>query len=211
MTLAQKVRRIDFTGNAVLIASTVAVLYALAHAGASYSWSSWHVLVPLFMGFLGVLIFAYTQGGQFAAKEPVMPPRLFNSRTSVIISINTFINSALTFWGVFFLVSCFPVSILTQVCNTSAGQNSDLRMFSRYSSKQSSFTGHSIQEWLCYLCRWLQSLEQPSLQWQSVAGAGTNQFTSPVSVYSCWAWGFLPFRIQPPRSLSGPATSACAR
>ncbi|KUI67782.1 hypothetical protein VM1G_03182 [Cytospora mali] len=103
MTFAQKVRRIDLLGNAVLIASTVAVLYALAYAGASYSWGSWHILVPLLLGFLGLFIFAYTQSGRFAAAEPVMPPRLFKGRTSVIVSINTFINSALTFWGVFFL------------------------------------------------------------------------------------------------------------
>lgn len=107
MTFAQKVQRIDFLGNAVLVASTIAVLYALAYAGANYSWASWHILVPLLLGFVGFLIFGYTQGGQFAAAEPVMPPRLFKHRTSLIISINTFINSALTFWSVFFLVSLF--------------------------------------------------------------------------------------------------------
>ncbi|KAK8038623.1 Efflux pump FUS6 [Apiospora rasikravindrae] len=102
-TFAQKVRRIDFLGNAVLVASTVAVLYALAYAGVRYSWSSWHILVPLLLGLTGFVLFGYTQGGRFAAAEPVMPPRLFNTRTSVIISIDTFLNSALTFWVVFFL------------------------------------------------------------------------------------------------------------
>ncbi|KAI0547647.1 major facilitator superfamily domain-containing protein [Xylaria curta] len=41
--------------------------------------------------------------GRFAATEPVIPPRLFQHRTSVIIAINTFINSGLTFWCLFFL------------------------------------------------------------------------------------------------------------
>ncbi len=104
MTFAEKVRRIDFLGNTILIASTVAILYALAYAGAIYSWGSWHVLVPLLLGFLGFFIFAYTQSGRIAAAEPVMPPRLFKGRTSVIVSINTLISSILTFWGVFFLV-----------------------------------------------------------------------------------------------------------
>ncbi|KAI1134687.1 MFS general substrate transporter [Hypoxylon sp. FL0543] len=102
-TFAEKVRRIDFLGNSVLVASTIAVLYALAYAGANYSWASWHILVPLLVGVLGFFIFGYTQGGRFAAAEPVMPRRLFIHRTSLIISINTFINSAMTFWGVFFL------------------------------------------------------------------------------------------------------------
>ncbi|KAI0842318.1 MFS general substrate transporter [Hypoxylon sp. FL0890] len=102
-TFAEKVRRIDFLGNAVLVASTIAVLYALAYAGANYSWGSWHILVPLLLGVFGFLVFGYTQGGRFAAVEPVMPPRLFKHRTSLIIGINTFINSAMVFWGVFFL------------------------------------------------------------------------------------------------------------
>jgi MFS family permease len=107
MTFSQKLRRIDFLGNTVLIAAAVAVLYALAEAGARYSWGSHQVLVPLLLGILGFFIFGYTQGGRIAAAEPVMPARLFKHRTSTIISINTFINSALTFWGVFFLVSVF--------------------------------------------------------------------------------------------------------
>lgn len=106
-TFAQKMRRVDFLGNAVLVASTISVLYALAYAGANYSWASWNILVPFLLGFLGFLIFGYTQGGRFAAAEPVMPPRLFKHYTSLIVYINTFINSSLTFWSVFFLVSLF--------------------------------------------------------------------------------------------------------
>ncbi|KEY72632.1 hypothetical protein S7711_06266 [Stachybotrys chartarum IBT 7711] len=103
MNLSQKIRRIDFLGNLVLMAAAVANLYALAYAGAIYSWASWNILVPLFLGLFGFILFGYTQAGRFAAPEPVMPPRLFKHRTSIIISINTFINSGLTFWCVFFL------------------------------------------------------------------------------------------------------------
>lgn len=129
MTFAQKVRRIDFLGNAILVASTVAVLYALAYAGVRYSWGSWHVLVPLLVGFLGFLLFGYTQGGRLAAAEPVMPPRLFKGRTSIIISIDTFINSALTFWAVFFLVSdnyVYPITLFPQCCVLFLSPRNDL-------------------------------------------------------------------------------------
>ncbi|KAK3318701.1 multidrug resistance protein fnx1 [Apodospora peruviana] len=114
MTFAEKVRRIDLLGNGVLVASTVSILYALAYAGASYSWQDWHVLVPLLVGFLGIFLFAYTQagGGWLTAAEPVMPPRLFKGRTAIIVSINTFINSALTFWAVFFLPVFFQAVLL---------------------------------------------------------------------------------------------------
>lgn len=102
-TFQEKMRRIDWVGSAVLIAATVAVLYALAYAGSQYSWGSWHTLVPLLIGFAGFFLFAYTQGGRFAAPEPVMPPRLFATWTSIIISVNTWIMSVLTFWILFFL------------------------------------------------------------------------------------------------------------
>ncbi|KAI1450127.1 MFS general substrate transporter [Annulohypoxylon stygium] len=111
-TFAQKMRRVDFLGNAVLVASTISVLYALAYAGANYSWASWNILVPFLLGFLGFLIFGYTQGGRFAAAEPVMPPRLFKHYTSLIVYINTFINSSLTFWSVFFLPVYFQAAKL---------------------------------------------------------------------------------------------------
>ncbi|KAM7215489.1 DNA repair protein RAD50 [Rhypophila decipiens] len=115
VTLKEKIRRIDFLGNAVLITSTVSILYALAYAGTSYGWSDWHILVPLLVGFLGLLLFLFTQSKTlcpFAAAEPVVPLRLFHHRTSLIVTINTFINSALTFWGVFFLPVFFQAVLL---------------------------------------------------------------------------------------------------
>ncbi|KAK4235118.1 major facilitator superfamily domain-containing protein [Achaetomium macrosporum] len=111
-TFSQKMARIDFVGNAVLVAATVAVLYALAYAGILYSWSSWHTLVPLLLGFAGFFLFAWLQGGPFAAAEPVMPPRLFGNRTSVVIGINTWMNSALVFWAIFFLPVYFQAVLL---------------------------------------------------------------------------------------------------
>ncbi|TGJ81690.1 hypothetical protein E0Z10_g7078 [Xylaria hypoxylon] len=101
--LSQKLKRIDLLGNLVLVASVVSALFALAYAGSTYSWGSYHVLVPLILGLFGLVVFRYTQVGRIAATEPVMPPRLFQHRTSVIIAINTFINSGLTFWCLFFL------------------------------------------------------------------------------------------------------------
>ncbi|KAI9641173.1 hypothetical protein NHQ30_010603 [Ciborinia camelliae] len=99
MTFAQKLKRIDILGNLILMAGTVAILYALS---ISNPWSSWHKLVPLILGFLALFLFAgYEASG--IPSEPVMPPRLFTTRTSVLVSINTFLNSALLFWVMFFL------------------------------------------------------------------------------------------------------------
>ncbi|GKT97457.1 multidrug resistance protein fnx1 [Colletotrichum tofieldiae] len=101
-SVTEKLRRIDFIGNAILIASTVSVLIALTWAGAVYPWSSHRIIVPLVLGILGLFAFGIFEGSGLVP-EPVMPLRLFAERTSAIVYVTTFINSALLFWAFFFL------------------------------------------------------------------------------------------------------------
>jgi len=102
MSFSKRMKRLDLVGNGILMASTIAVLFALTYGGAKFAWSSWHTIVPLVLGLSGFFIFAvYETSG--IPNEPVMPPRLFSNRTSLIVAINTWLNSALLYWGVFFL------------------------------------------------------------------------------------------------------------
>ena len=111
MALVEKLKRVDVVGNLILIASTVSTLYALATAGTDYGWGSWHILVPLILGLLGFCLFLAFERWGFSA-EPVMPPRLFATRTSIIVSINTFLNSALLYWVIYFLPVYFQAVLL---------------------------------------------------------------------------------------------------
>jgi MFS family permease len=111
MSFANKVKRIDIVGNGILIAGTVAILYSLTYAGKIYSWSSWHTLVPLLLGFLILALFvAFEASG--IVPEPVLPMRLFTHRTSIIVIINTFLNSIIYFWYLFFLPVYFQAVAL---------------------------------------------------------------------------------------------------
>lgn len=101
-SVGEKFRRIDFIGNFILIASTVSVLIALTWAGAVHPWSSYHVIVPLVLGLLGLVGFCVFEGSGIAP-EPVMPLRLFANRTSVIVYVMTFFNAILPYWALFFL------------------------------------------------------------------------------------------------------------
>ncbi|KAI0799070.1 MFS general substrate transporter [Xylaria sp. FL0064] len=101
-TLEQKVRQIDWVGNGLLIASTISTLYALSCASVRYPWSSWRILVPLLLGFLGITLFGCWEYWGFATDQ-VMPPRLFRHRTSLITAINTFLHWMLAYWGLYFL------------------------------------------------------------------------------------------------------------
>ncbi|KAI1104399.1 major facilitator superfamily domain-containing protein [Jackrogersella minutella] len=102
MTFTEKLKRLDLVGNGILMASTVAILWSLTVGGTQYPWVSWNVLVPLIVGSFGFGLFAIYERWGWSA-EPVMPPRLFNNRTSIIITINTFLNSALLYWIVYFM------------------------------------------------------------------------------------------------------------
>lgn len=102
MTFAQKIRRIDYIGNVLLIGSTVAILFALTYGGTLYPWSSGRIIASLVIGFLGLGVFIGFETLDFVV-EPVVPPRLFTNRTSATVFAVTFLNSALLYWMLFFL------------------------------------------------------------------------------------------------------------
>ncbi|KAI0119671.1 multidrug resistance protein fnx1 [Daldinia grandis] len=102
MSFFQKMKRIDFGGNLILVGATVSILYALTYGGTRYVWSSANVVTPLIIGFAGLGIFMWFETTKWA-KEPVIPPRLFANQTSCVIFGITFLNSALLYWVLFFL------------------------------------------------------------------------------------------------------------
>jgi hypothetical protein len=99
-TIVQKLLRIDYIGNLILIASTVSILYSLTYGGTTLPWSSARIIVPLVIGFAGFVIFMWYESKII---EPVVPPALFRNRTAIIIFAATFFNSILLYWVLFFL------------------------------------------------------------------------------------------------------------
>ncbi|KAF4977549.1 hypothetical protein FZEAL_5920 [Fusarium zealandicum] len=104
-----KLRRIDYLGNAILMASSISILIALTWAGPVYPWSDVRVLAPLIVGMLGLVGFAVYESSKIPS-EPVMPIRLFPNRTSGIIYANTFLNNLLVFWIYFFFPLYFQAA-----------------------------------------------------------------------------------------------------
>ncbi len=121
LSMVNRVKRIDFVGNGILIGGTTSMLIALTYAGTRYPWSSWRTLLPLLLGFASFLAFGAFEVSRFAPVEPVMPPRLFNNRTSIIIGINTFLFNVVIYWAIFFLPVYFQSVKLTSP--TKAGIN----------------------------------------------------------------------------------------
>ncbi|GAW20230.1 hypothetical protein ANO14919_097290 [Xylariales sp. No.14919] len=111
VSFAKKIKRIDLVGTSIIAVATVAILYALTYAGTIEPWSSWRTLIPLFVGFFGLALFASYEMSRFVV-EPVIPPRLFHNRTSVVIIVNTFISAMVFYWFLYFLPLYFEAVLL---------------------------------------------------------------------------------------------------
>lgn len=92
----------DVVGNTILILSVVAILLALTWGGTVHAWSSWRTIVPLVLGFVGLLAFLGYEATPLV-KEPTMPMRLFTNRTSSATFVLSFIPGMLLFWVCYFL------------------------------------------------------------------------------------------------------------
>jgi MFS family permease len=108
----QKLRRIDYGGNLILIAATISILIALTWGGPVYPWSDARVIAPLVVGILGLVGFVIYEGSGIPV-EPIMPLRLFSNWTSRIIYINTFFSNMAIFWGFYFIPIFFQAVMLS--------------------------------------------------------------------------------------------------
>jgi len=101
-TLSQSLARIDYLGNLIFIPSIIAILFGLTMGGIQYPWSSWRIIFPLVLGFLGWIAFHIHQSSPICA-EPSIPARLFSNRTSATAFILTFTSSIIVQMQSYFL------------------------------------------------------------------------------------------------------------
>ncbi|KAJ0159219.1 putative transporter C3H1.06c, partial [Colletotrichum tanaceti] len=116
----ERLRRVDYGGNAVLTASTAAMLYAVTYAGSEYPWSDARIIAALTAGVLGLGLFlllerhlARTSTSSSSSSrsssnrnnkiEPVMPLRLLNHREGATVAAGAFASSLLSNWVTFLL------------------------------------------------------------------------------------------------------------
>ncbi|KAL7907579.1 major facilitator superfamily domain-containing protein [Trichoderma velutinum] len=101
-SITAKLKKIDYFGNGILIGSIVAVLIALSWGGSKYAWSSYHIIVPLVLGVVGMVIFHWYETMPWV-KNPTLPSRIFTRRTPAAALIIAFINFMLLYWVLYFL------------------------------------------------------------------------------------------------------------
>lgn len=132
----QKIKRIDYGGVALNIASTLLVLIPLSGGGVTYSWKSPFLVSSLTIGvLLGVLFVLYEWK---LARLPIMPLRLFRAPYCGALYAQSFLTGLAYFGNLFYLPIYFqsvlkysalvsgalilPVIITTSVGSIVSGQ-----------------------------------------------------------------------------------------
>lgn len=111
-SVGNQIKRVDLGGNALLVASVVAVLVALTWGGTEYDWSSYKTLVPLVLGLVGNGAFLCLESTTLIP-EPTMPLRLFSNRTSLGAFAIASLHAMLTNFTVYFLPVYFQGVLAT--------------------------------------------------------------------------------------------------
>ncbi|EON95629.1 putative efflux pump antibiotic resistance protein [Phaeoacremonium minimum UCRPA7] len=100
---SSRFKRVDFYGNAIFVAAIAAVLIALTWGGTVYGWGTFHILVPLCLGFFGVLLFTAFEWTPRLCPEPSFPRQIVSNRTSAAALGLTFLHAILAYWTYYFL------------------------------------------------------------------------------------------------------------
>ncbi|BGP17885.1 hypothetical protein JCM10213v2_005927 [Rhodosporidiobolus nylandii] len=107
-TMREKLEQMDYV-NTLFVASSTATILAITWGGVTYSWSSFHVLVPLVLGLVGMGVFLFLE--KTFVKYPTVPFDILRDRTSLTGYLTTFLHGITVMAGVYFIPvyfqSCF--------------------------------------------------------------------------------------------------------
>ncbi|EFE41035.1 hypothetical protein TRV_04233 [Trichophyton verrucosum HKI 0517] len=90
-SLAKNLARLDWIGMTLVIVGITILVLPISWAGSLFPWSSWQTLVPMLLGFLVLAIFGFYEAKPAA---PIMPHRLFHSKTANMTLAGGFIHGA---------------------------------------------------------------------------------------------------------------------
>ncbi|KAF8743642.1 hypothetical protein AX14_001699 [Amanita brunnescens Koide BX004] len=104
-TWRQHVAEFDFLGLLLLVAGVVCLL--IGFNSSEISWSSAETISLLVVGC--VLLLAACVNELYTKRSPVIPPRLFKTRTTTIILVTNFFHAVAFFAGVYYLPFYYQV------------------------------------------------------------------------------------------------------
>ncbi|KAF2025073.1 MFS general substrate transporter [Setomelanomma holmii] len=106
VSLRRELAKVDYVGSGVLTLSVIMILVALSTGGAPLAWSHAAIVVPIVLGFLGLLVFAFWERSRWC-RYPIMSPKVFSNRTTNIAFALTTIHGFITYGFQFYLPPFF--------------------------------------------------------------------------------------------------------
>ncbi|KAI9038421.1 uncharacterized protein KD926_010840 [Aspergillus affinis] len=103
-SFAHKLRQIDYIGMVLLVASLCSFLIALTWGGVSYAWSSWHTLVPLLVGAIGLCVFVVYE--LLVPMEPMIPMPIFLTPTTSVSYLGNF-TQGIVLWCILYYLPLY--------------------------------------------------------------------------------------------------------
>jgi hypothetical protein len=117
--LVDKIRKFDWLGSVFFIASAVSLLIPLTWGGVQYPWSSWRTLVPLILGFAGIIgsgCYEYWLSTRAVDKDgnprpedhidPIFRFSIFSNVTLIITYVETIIHG-IVLWALLYYLPLF--------------------------------------------------------------------------------------------------------
>ncbi|KAJ3001773.1 hypothetical protein NUW54_g6220 [Trametes sanguinea] len=116
-TLREKLSRVDWIGNAIIIAGTTLALIALTWGGVTYPWSSAHVLAVLIIGAILIVVFFVYEA--FVPPESTIPFDIMKNRTSLGGFLGTFFHGIISVAAIYYFPVYFQACLLSSPIESS--------------------------------------------------------------------------------------------
>ncbi|TCD71947.1 hypothetical protein EIP91_000079 [Steccherinum ochraceum] len=99
----EKLKRVDWIGNLIVVAGSALAITGLTFAGIKFPWNSAPVLAPLIIGLVLIGLFILYEAQ--VPREPTIPWRVVNNRTTLSAYVSTFAHGV----GVISMIYYLPV------------------------------------------------------------------------------------------------------
>ncbi|KAF8520682.1 MFS general substrate transporter [Gautieria morchelliformis] len=99
--MREKVSRMDWIGNCIVIAASCSTTFALTQGGVNAPWQSARILSPLVIGLVGLVLFVVYEARW--TTYPLVPFSILSNRTSFSGYVQTFILPVTTLAAIYYL------------------------------------------------------------------------------------------------------------
>ncbi|KAI9701069.1 MAG: hypothetical protein M1836_001738 [Candelina mexicana] len=100
-SIFEKLKRVDWIGSCIFVASTTAFLIPITWGGIQYSWTHWRTLTPLILGVFGLL--AFVLYSKLTPLDPLIRGSIFKSRTALVSYFGTVIHGTILWSMLYYL------------------------------------------------------------------------------------------------------------